>query len=131
MNVELIGYAAFFLTTAFSFAIICLGLNLQWGQTGLFNVSTTKVPQTDPSMALLTNATKGALRHVRDQRLSRTGHLKRAGVLHHNEGDLLPLGYYVYTTSMLVQPEADHVARKEPLLRSLPREACQPRRQVD
>jgi branched-chain amino acid transport system permease protein len=38
MSVELIGYAAFFLTMALSFAIICLGLNLQWGQTGLFNV---------------------------------------------------------------------------------------------
>jgi branched-chain amino acid transport system permease protein len=38
MSVALIGYAAFFLTMALSFAIICLGLNLQWGQTGLFNV---------------------------------------------------------------------------------------------
>jgi branched-chain amino acid transport system permease protein len=31
-------YGAFFLTTALSYALICLGLNLQWGQTGLFNV---------------------------------------------------------------------------------------------
>jgi branched-chain amino acid transport system permease protein len=31
-------YAAFFLVTALSYGIICLGLNLQWGQTGLFNV---------------------------------------------------------------------------------------------
>ena len=29
---------AFFLTMALTYAIICLGLNLQWGQTGLFNV---------------------------------------------------------------------------------------------
>jgi branched-chain amino acid transport system permease protein len=34
----LFGYATFFLTTALSYSIICLGLNLQWGQTGLFNV---------------------------------------------------------------------------------------------
>jgi len=34
----LAGYLAFFLATALSYAIICLGLNLQWGQTGLFNV---------------------------------------------------------------------------------------------
>ncbi|SDR60160.1 amino acid/amide ABC transporter membrane protein 2, HAAT family [Rhizobiales bacterium GAS191] len=34
----LIAYASFFLATALSYAIICLGLNLQWGQTGLFNV---------------------------------------------------------------------------------------------
>jgi branched-chain amino acid transport system permease protein len=38
MNVELISYGAFFLTMAMSYAIICLGLNVQWGQTGLFNV---------------------------------------------------------------------------------------------
>ncbi|WP_420407333.1 branched-chain amino acid ABC transporter permease [Hoeflea sp.] len=35
---ELIAYAAFFLTVAMTYAIICLGLNIQWGQTGLFNV---------------------------------------------------------------------------------------------
>jgi len=38
MSVDLIGYAAFFLSMALTYAIICLGLNLQWGQTGLFNV---------------------------------------------------------------------------------------------
>jgi branched-chain amino acid transport system permease protein len=31
-------YASFFLITALINAIVCLGLNLQWGQTGLFNV---------------------------------------------------------------------------------------------
>jgi len=35
---DTIGYLAFFLTTALSYALMCLGLNLQWGQTGLFNV---------------------------------------------------------------------------------------------
>ncbi|SEL36617.1 branched-chain amino acid ABC transporter permease [Xaviernesmea oryzae] len=35
---ELLSYAAFFLTTALVFALITLGLNLQWGLTGLFNV---------------------------------------------------------------------------------------------
>lgn len=38
MSLELVSYGAFFLTMALSFAIICLGLNVQWGQTGLFNV---------------------------------------------------------------------------------------------
>jgi branched-chain amino acid transport system permease protein len=38
MSVELIGYGCFFLTMALTYAIICLGLNVQWGQTGLFNV---------------------------------------------------------------------------------------------
>lgn len=36
--IELLSYGAFFLTVALSYAIICLGLNVQWGQTGLFNV---------------------------------------------------------------------------------------------
>jgi len=38
MSLELVSYGAFFLTMALTFAIICLGLNVQWGQTGLFNV---------------------------------------------------------------------------------------------
>lgn len=38
MIVDLLGYGAFFLTVALTYAIICLGLNVQWGQTGLFNV---------------------------------------------------------------------------------------------
>jgi branched-chain amino acid transport system permease protein len=38
MSAELIGYGAFFLTIALTYAIMCLGLNVQWGQTGLFNV---------------------------------------------------------------------------------------------
>jgi branched-chain amino acid transport system permease protein len=35
---DLLGYGAFFMVTALTFAMICLGLNVQWGQTGLFNV---------------------------------------------------------------------------------------------
>ena len=35
---DVLGYAAFFGTTALTYGVICLGLNLQWGQTGLFNV---------------------------------------------------------------------------------------------
>ncbi|KAA0690603.1 branched-chain amino acid ABC transporter permease [Neorhizobium sp. P12A] len=35
---DIFGYGAFFLTTALIFSLITLGLNLQWGLTGLFNV---------------------------------------------------------------------------------------------
>jgi branched-chain amino acid transport system permease protein len=35
---DVLGYIAFFLTTALTYGLMCLGLNLQWGQTGLFNV---------------------------------------------------------------------------------------------
>lgn len=38
MTLSILAYGAFFLTTALAFAIVCLGLNLQWGMTGLFNV---------------------------------------------------------------------------------------------
>lgn len=38
MTLDLVSYASFFLTTAMAYAIVCLGLNLQWGMTGLFNV---------------------------------------------------------------------------------------------
>ncbi len=38
MSLDLIAYVAFFLTMALTYAIMCLGLNVQWGQTGLFNV---------------------------------------------------------------------------------------------
>ena len=31
MSIELISYAAFFLTIALTYAIMCLGLNVQWG----------------------------------------------------------------------------------------------------
>ena len=35
---DIVGSGAFFLTTALIFSLITLGLNLQWGLTGLFNV---------------------------------------------------------------------------------------------
>ena len=34
----LVAYAAFFAVMALTNGLVCLGLNLQWGQTGLFNV---------------------------------------------------------------------------------------------
>ena len=36
--IDLLSYGAFFLTTALTLGIMTLGLNLQWGLTGLFNV---------------------------------------------------------------------------------------------
>lgn len=38
MTLDLVSYAAFFLVMALSYGIMSLGLNVQWGQTGLFNV---------------------------------------------------------------------------------------------
>ncbi|WP_127903738.1 branched-chain amino acid ABC transporter permease [Solirhodobacter olei] len=36
--IDILSYGFFFLTVALTYGIICLGLNVQWGQTGLFNV---------------------------------------------------------------------------------------------
>lgn len=36
--IDVLSYGAFFMTMALTYAVITLGLNLQWGQTGLFNV---------------------------------------------------------------------------------------------
>ena len=41
--IDLFGYGAFFLTTALIFSLITLGLNLQWGLTGLFNVGACRL----------------------------------------------------------------------------------------
>jgi branched-chain amino acid transport system permease protein len=38
MSIDILAYGAFFMTMALTYAIICLGLNVQWGMTGLFNV---------------------------------------------------------------------------------------------
>jgi branched-chain amino acid transport system permease protein len=38
MSIELLTYATFFLAVASTYALITIGLNVQWGQTGLFNV---------------------------------------------------------------------------------------------
>ncbi|WP_102224843.1 branched-chain amino acid ABC transporter permease [Acidimangrovimonas sediminis] len=36
--IDILSYGFFFLTMALTYGIVCLGLNVQWGQTGLFNV---------------------------------------------------------------------------------------------
>jgi branched-chain amino acid transport system permease protein len=38
MIIDLLAYLAFFLVIALSYGLMSLGLNVQWGQTGLFNV---------------------------------------------------------------------------------------------
>jgi len=38
LDPSLVAYLAFFMTVALAYAVMCLGLNVQWGLTGLFNV---------------------------------------------------------------------------------------------
>ena len=66
MMLDLLGYGAFFLVTALSYAIICLGLNIQWGQTGLFNVGVAGFVAVGAyaSALLTTPATRGPLRRL-------------------------------------------------------------------
>ena len=38
MTLDLVTYGAFFMVTALTYGLITMGLNVQWGATGLFNV---------------------------------------------------------------------------------------------
>lgn len=38
MDAALLAYLAFFMSVALTYAVMCLGLNVQWGLTGVFNV---------------------------------------------------------------------------------------------
>jgi hypothetical protein len=88
-------------------------------QAALFNVmytSATKVPQTDSGMGVLVNAATAV-----SAQYSRNGYLNSGvwnaqGFGQLSPGDLLPLGYYVYSPSILLQSEADRAQRKAPLI---------------
>jgi hypothetical protein len=88
-------------------------------QGALFNVmyeTNTKVPQTDPGMALLTTAAAGVCAMYVANTFLAPGTWNAPGFGIISEGQLLPLGYYIYAPSMLLQDEADRAARKAPLM---------------
>src|SRR5262249_1361042 len=65
LMLDLLGYGAFFLVTALSYAIICLNLNIQWGQTGLFNVSVANFVAVSAYTSTLLTATPATNRFGR------------------------------------------------------------------
>ena len=88
-------------------------------QRGLFNTlytTPTKIPQTDAGMSVLINQAKTVLsRYVNNGYLA-PGVWNATGFGEINQGDTLPMGYYVYAPSMGDQDEGDRAARIAPLM---------------
>jgi hypothetical protein len=88
-------------------------------QAAVFNTmytTATKVPQTDSGMGLLVNAASrvGAQYSANGYLNSGIWNAQGFGTL--SPGDLLPLGFYVWSPSILLQSEADRAARKAPII---------------
>jgi hypothetical protein len=88
-------------------------------QNALFNTmytTNTKIPQTDAGMGLLLNAvTAVCSRYVQNGYLG-PGVWNAPGFGNVTQGDLLPLGFYVYAPSIALQSAEDRAARRAPLL---------------
>jgi hypothetical protein len=88
-------------------------------QRGLFNTlytTPTKIPQTDAGMSVLINSAKTVLaRYVNNGYLA-PGTWNATGFGEINQGDVLPMGYYVYAPSMGDQDPGDRAARRSPLM---------------
>lgn len=86
-------------------------------QRDLYNVlytSTTKIPQTDGGVGLLlASAEARCAQGVRNGMIA-PGVWNNGGFGKLKQGDYLEKGYYVYASSVNVQPQADRVARKSP-----------------
>jgi len=88
-------------------------------QTALFNVlytTTTKVPQTDVGMSILTNACSAVCSDFVNNGYLAPGVWNAPAIGGLQTGDLVTLGFYVYAPSMLFQNEADRAARRAPLI---------------
>jgi hypothetical protein len=84
-------------------------------QTALFNAlytSTTKIPQTDPGMHILTTVIEKVCQQYVNNGLFAPGTWNSGGFGTLNQGDYLPKGYYVYQPSVASQSQADRAARK-------------------
>jgi hypothetical protein len=88
-------------------------------QAALFNVmytAVTKVPQTDVGMSMLFAAATAVCNQYSVNDYLNTGIWTAQGFGTLNAGDLLPLGFYIYSPSILVQSSADRAARKAPII---------------
>jgi hypothetical protein len=88
-------------------------------QAALFNVlytTPTKIPQTDPGMALLINATSAVCSKYVENDFLAPGTWNAPGFGNITEGSLLPMGFYVWAPSLLLQDEAERAARIAPLI---------------
>lgn len=88
-------------------------------QRDLFNAlysNNTKIPQTDPGIGVLTTAVTARCIQAVNNGLVAPGIWQTGGFGALKQGDYLDKGYYIYASSVNVQPQADRAARKAPLI---------------
>lgn len=88
-------------------------------QTALFNTmytTNTKIPQTDFGMGILLNAVTAVCAQYVSNGYLGPGRWNAPGFGNITQGDLLPLGFYVYAPSIALQSAEDRAARRAPLI---------------
>lgn len=86
-------------------------------QTSLYNLlytSTTKIPQTDAGVQLLTTTAESVCAQAVINGLLAPGVWNSGGFGTLKQGDFLPKGYYIYAQRVNAQNPADRAARKAP-----------------
>lgn len=88
-------------------------------QTSLYNAlysNSTKIPQTDAGINILSTAVEAALYDGVNNGLIAPGQWNAPGFGQLKQGQTLPKGYYVYAPAIASQNQADRAARKAPTL---------------
>jgi len=88
-----------------------LALDIQRTLYNLLYTSTTKIPQTDEGMQLLTSAVEAVCSQGVINGLLAPGQWNANGFGQLNQGDYLAQGYYVYAPPVATQNQADRAAR--------------------
>lgn len=91
-----------------------LALRIQTSVYNLLYTSTTKIPQTDPGINLITTTIEADCYQGTVNGLLAPGVWNAGGFGSLNQGDYLPKGFYVYAPSVNTQSIADRAARKSP-----------------
>src|SRR5215203_332652 len=88
-------------------------------QNTLFNsmyATSTKIPQTDAGMSILENAVTGICSQYTSNGFLGPGVWNAPGFGTLDQGDTMPLGFYVFAPTIAVQSVGDRAARRAPLI---------------
>ena len=91
-----------------------LALSIQNAVYNLLYTSTTKIPQTDPGVNIITTTIEATCYQGVVNGLMAPGIWNAGGFGSLSQGDYLPKGFYVYAPSVNSQSVADRAARKSP-----------------
>ena len=94
-----------------------LAVTLQNSVYNLLYTSTTKIPQTDPGVQLLTTTCEAVCAQGVTNGLLAPGVWNSGGFGALKQGDLVTKGYYVYAPRIATQNPADRAVRKSPPIR--------------